>query len=42
MFIQFQNGSKIPDKTLGGCVKKNSKVYEIFSFFRFLIKKILL
>jgi hypothetical protein len=42
IFIQFQNGSKIPDKTLVGCVKKKSTLYEIFRFFRFLIKKLLL
>ena len=40
--IQFQNGSKIPDKILVGCVKKKSTLYEIFRFFRFLIKKLLL
>ena len=39
--MQFQNGSKIPDKTLVGCVKNKSTVYEIFRFFRFLIKKLL-
>jgi hypothetical protein len=33
---------KIPDKTLVGCVKKKSTLYEIFRFFRFLIKKLLL
>jgi hypothetical protein len=29
-------------KTLVGCVKKKSMLYEIFRFFRFLIKKLLL
>jgi hypothetical protein len=36
---EMKNGSKIPDKTLVGCVKKKSTLYEIFRFFRFLIKK---
>jgi hypothetical protein len=39
---QKKSGTVKTESTLVGCVKKKSTLYEIFIFFRFLIKKLLL